>query len=114
MKLLFDQNLSFRLVGLLEDLYPESRHVGSIGLDSASDITIFEYAGSHGFAIVTLDRDFAALSTLRGTLPHIVWMRCGNQPTRVAERLLRLHAPVIDSLTALDSPVCLEIHIPTL
>ena len=35
MNLLFDQNLSPRLVDRLEDLYPNSTHVGDVGLDRA-------------------------------------------------------------------------------
>ena len=33
MKLLFDQNLSPRLIGLVADLFPESNHVFQLGLD---------------------------------------------------------------------------------
>jgi len=36
-KLLFDQNLSSRLVARLADLYPGSAHVQSLGLDTFSD-----------------------------------------------------------------------------
>jgi len=32
MKLLFDQNLSFRLVRKLADVYPDCQHVRNIGL----------------------------------------------------------------------------------
>ena len=35
MRLLFDQNLSPRLDQSLRDLYPESLHVRSVGLESA-------------------------------------------------------------------------------
>ena len=37
MKLLFDENLSFRLISLLSDLFPGSVHVHDIGLGNASD-----------------------------------------------------------------------------
>jgi predicted nuclease of predicted toxin-antitoxin system len=37
MKLLFDENLSPKLVGLLDDLYPNSVHVRDVGLKSADD-----------------------------------------------------------------------------
>jgi len=35
--LLFDQNLSPRLVNLLADIYPDSAHVDAIGLPTAPD-----------------------------------------------------------------------------
>lgn len=37
MKLLFDENLSHRLVQLLEDLFPNSIHVRDVGLKAADD-----------------------------------------------------------------------------
>ncbi len=53
MKLLFDQNLSFRLCSMLADRYPESSQVRLIGLDRASDRDIWLYAEANGFTIVT-------------------------------------------------------------
>jgi len=40
MKLLFDENLSFRLVASLADIFPESRHVRDAGLLGADDRAI--------------------------------------------------------------------------
>lgn len=37
MKLLFDENLSFRLVAALADLYPGSAHLRDVGLVGAED-----------------------------------------------------------------------------
>jgi predicted nuclease of predicted toxin-antitoxin system len=37
MKLLFDQNLSFRLCQDIADLFPESNHVRLLGLSEAGD-----------------------------------------------------------------------------
>jgi predicted nuclease of predicted toxin-antitoxin system len=52
-KLLLDQNLSPRLVNRLVDLYPDSSHVYLIGLDTAPDLIIWEYARDNEFIIVT-------------------------------------------------------------
>jgi len=57
-KLLFDQNLSFRLVSNLSDWFPGSVHVKEVGLASASDTKIWNYAKQHGFVIVSKDTDF--------------------------------------------------------
>jgi predicted nuclease of predicted toxin-antitoxin system len=46
MKLLFDENLSHKLVRLLEDLFPDSVHVRDVGLKSADDPLVWEYAKS--------------------------------------------------------------------
>ncbi len=37
MKLLFDENLSYKLVRLLEDLFPNSIHVRDVDLKAADD-----------------------------------------------------------------------------
>ena len=42
--LLFDQNLSPRLVTKLTDLYPNSAHVDTLGLGTSSDRDVWEYA----------------------------------------------------------------------
>lgn len=78
MKLLFDQNLSHRLVGLLEDLFPNSIHVRQIGLHEADDLTIWNHAKGHDLVIVTQDSDYADWNKIRGVPPRIVWLRCGN------------------------------------
>ncbi len=44
MKLLFDQNLSPRLVHSLADIYAGSVHVRGIGMREAEDAAIWEYA----------------------------------------------------------------------
>ena len=53
MKLLFDQNLSPKLVNRLADLLPGSSHVQSVGLDCANDDVVWEYARQNEFAIVS-------------------------------------------------------------
>ena len=40
MRLLFDQNLSPRLVSALSDRYPDSLHVRDAGLATADDATV--------------------------------------------------------------------------
>ena len=89
MKLLFDHNLSYRLVGRLGDAFPGSQHVRSVGLHEASDHALWEYASSKGFTIVSKDEDFHQLSFLRGPPPKVVWVKLGNRTTGDVERVLR-------------------------
>ena len=110
MKLLFDQNLSHRLCALLGDLSPLAAQVRTVGLDHASDETIWAFAQREGFTIVTLDADFADIAALRGAPPKVIWLRRGNQPTRVVERLLRDHATLIASFLEADDAACLELY----
>jgi predicted nuclease of predicted toxin-antitoxin system len=51
MKLLFDDNLSFRLCERLEGHFPGSAHVRLVGLTEADDGTIWDYAAARGFAV---------------------------------------------------------------
>jgi predicted nuclease of predicted toxin-antitoxin system len=57
-RLLFDQNLSPRLVVLLSDVYAGCTHVQTVGLDRAGDEAVWTYARERGFTIVTKDSDF--------------------------------------------------------
>jgi predicted nuclease of predicted toxin-antitoxin system len=100
MKLLFDQNLSPRLVTQLADLYPDSNHVYPLGLDRVSDHEVFEYARREGFLLVTKDADFSDLSVLRGFPPKVIWIRRGNCTTITIEQILRRH---YDDIKALDT-----------
>ena len=98
MKLLFDQNLSPRLVRRLADLFPGSSHLSLHALDTANDIAVWEFAKSNGFAIVTKDSDFSELSTLRGFTPKVVWLQIGNCTTEEIVSLLRNHHEAIQQL----------------
>lgn len=89
MKLLFDENLSPRLVGRLVDLYPESAHVDRLGLGGSSDDEVWQYAQQHGFMLVSKDSDFHERSVLRGHPPKVIWIRRGNCSTHQIEQLLR-------------------------
>lgn len=98
MKLLFDQNLSPRLVQRLADVFPDSSHVFFLGLDQADDREVWEYAREHHFAIVSKDADFGEISTLRGVPPQVVWLRVGNCTTNSVEDLLRANHKRIERM----------------
>jgi predicted nuclease of predicted toxin-antitoxin system len=91
-KLLFDENLSPRLVRRIADLFPESLHVRSEGLKQTPDTTVWEYAKSNEFVIVTADSDFFDLATALGSPPKVIWLRGCDYPTSVAEDLIRSQA----------------------
>lgn len=78
MRLLFDQNLSHRLLSALDDLFPSSLRVRLLGLAEADDLSIWNYAKEHQLIIVTQDSDYSDWNKLRGAPPKIIWLRCGN------------------------------------
>ena len=95
MKLLFDHNLSPRLVDHLVDIYPDASHVSLVDLESASDVQVWTYARTNDYIIVTKDSDFNDLSVLYGFPPKILWLRLGNCTTRQIGGLLRTNLQVI-------------------
>jgi predicted nuclease of predicted toxin-antitoxin system len=104
MKVLFDQNLSPKLVDCLADLFPGSNHVQSVGLDCASDDEIWEYARLNDFAIVTKDDDFNNLSVVRGSPPKVIWLQLGNCTTTQVEAVFRARFAAIEAFEK-DTPV---------
>src|SRR5881275_1684361 len=97
MKLLFDQNLSFKLCQTIADLFPDSSHVRSHGLTEVPDRALWDFAKANGCVIVTQDVDFAELAALLGCPPKVIWLRAGNQTTAATAALLRRHAQTIKS-----------------
>ena len=110
MKLLFDQNLSFRLCQNLADVFPESSHVRLLGLSEAGDLALWDYAKANGFAIVSQDADFAEMAVLLRPSPKVIWLRTGNQSTAAISILLRRHADLITAFGKDDDATCLEIY----
>jgi len=88
-KLLFDENLSPRLVAGLSDVFPGPVHVRDVGLSRATDAAIWGYAQDHSPTIVSKDSDFHQANFLRGPPPKVVWIRRGNCTTADIEALLR-------------------------
>jgi len=109
MKLLFDQNLSVKLVTRLADVFPGSAQLRRLMLERSDDRFVWEFAQTHGFTIVTQDADFADMSALLGFPPKVIWLRCGNQTTEFVEVLLRRHAEEIASFCADEQASCMEI-----
>lgn len=96
MKLLFDQNLSHKLVQDLASLYPDSEHLVRLGLASADDDIVWAYARNNGLIIVSKDSDFYHRSMLLGHPPKVVWLKLGNCTTaRVSTVLREAHANIL-------------------
>lgn len=110
MKLLIDQNLSYRLVRPLQEQFPGTEQVRRLGLIDSRDTTIWEYAREREFVILTQDEDFADLSSLRGAPPKVLLLRTGNLPSTQVVELLRSHLLMIYTLLAPESEInCLEL-----
>jgi predicted nuclease of predicted toxin-antitoxin system len=110
-KLLFDENLSPRLPGVLADVYPGSVHVDGCGLGSAEDTAIWRYAKDNGFTIVSKDSDFQERGVLLGQPPKLIWLRAANCSTGEIENLLRAAYQVIKRFVEQAEESCLVLGV---
>jgi predicted nuclease of predicted toxin-antitoxin system len=93
--LLFDENLSPRLVSAMVGSFPGSIHIRDVGLKGATDLEIWSFAQQRGYTIVTKDDDFRGLSLLRGAPPKVLWLVVGNTSTQNISRILLTRRDVI-------------------
>jgi predicted nuclease of predicted toxin-antitoxin system len=100
MRLLFDHNLSRRLVHHLRDVFPEAIHVSMLGLENAPDMIVWSYAQSNGYTIVTKDSDFNDMGFVHGFPPKILWLRLGNSTTQEIESAIRSQINLIRDFIA--------------
>lgn len=95
MKLLFDENLSPKMVMVLADVFPDSVHVDRIGLGGGSDDDVWCYAKENSFIIVSKDSDFYEKSILYGHPPKVILIKRGNCNNRQIQLMLRNKKEVI-------------------
>jgi predicted nuclease of predicted toxin-antitoxin system len=91
-RLLFDQNLSHRLVRALAEIFPGSLHVRDAGLARADDTAVWQFARDAGLTIVTKDSDFNQMCLVYGPPPRVVWLRIGNCATDDVLGIIRYRA----------------------
>lgn len=112
MKLLFDQNISFRLLRKIEVQYPEAKQVKELSLENSTDMQIWEYARVNHYTIVTFDADFYEIANLKGHPPKIIWLRTGNTTTTNLEKIFIKKRELIGDFISnpdLKNIACLEI-----
>lgn len=110
MKLLLDENISFRVLKIITPIFPESIHVGNSGDSVKEDFEIFSFAKAKGFTIVTFDEDFYEIQLLKGHPPKIIWLRFGNSSNlQVSNKLIENKSAIISFLSDSDAGI-LEIY----
>jgi predicted nuclease of predicted toxin-antitoxin system len=88
-----DMNLPATMKNWFSDLsgYP-CLHFADLGFEVESDVAVLDRARGMGTIILTKDRDFADLISVRGAPPQVVWLRIGNATNR---RLRLLVSPLV-------------------
>ncbi len=77
----------------MAELFPGSAHVFDTGMARFTpDESVWAYAGSNGFSIVTADADFLRLLDERGAPPKVIHLERCDYKTRAVEDLLRRNA----------------------
>jgi predicted nuclease of predicted toxin-antitoxin system len=88
MRLIADENISWRLKKLLPDweILPSNEIKSNKRL---TDLMIWKFAKANQYTIVTFDEDFSELQNLFSYPPKIIWLRTGNVSTNEIASLLR-------------------------
>jgi predicted nuclease of predicted toxin-antitoxin system len=103
MKLLFDQNISYRILKKIDSFFPDAQQTGGLNLSQSTDFEIWDFARINHFCIVTFDSDFIDISLLRGFPPKIIWLKFGNSSTdQIAGVLLKNQALIKEFLDSSD------------
>ncbi|MBW1815985.1 MAG: DUF5615 family PIN-like protein [Deltaproteobacteria bacterium] len=101
MKFVVDNALSPMLAHALKHAGYDTVHVKDVGLASASDEEIFEFAVSQGRIIISADTDFGTLLALRESAePSVLLFRKGpeRRPERQAALLFANLSTIKDAL----------------
>jgi predicted nuclease of predicted toxin-antitoxin system len=100
MKLLLDQGLPRSAASHLRAASIEAVHTGEIGLGTAADSAILQWARDDGRIVVTFDADFHALLALSGAdAPSVVRIRIqGLDGEACAQLLMRVLGQCADDL----------------
>jgi predicted nuclease of predicted toxin-antitoxin system len=109
MKLLFDQNISHRILKYLPADFAGSSSVKTETLINATDHRIWDFAQMNDFIIVTQDSDFNDLNLLYGSPPKLIRIRLGNLKTRVLANILIKYSEDIKKFTEDKNLSCFEI-----
>lgn len=97
MKLLFDGNISFRIVEMVKSQFPGASQVRQHSLESSSDLVVWNFATQNNLCIVTKDSDFNDLAIAKGFPPKVLWIKTGNCTTDAIAQLLISHHETIES-----------------
>jgi predicted nuclease of predicted toxin-antitoxin system len=106
MKFLLDENISRRIIPLLNDSLGEITYLLSpkTGLvPPVSDHLVWKYAKENGYHILTRDEDFIKLSLLFGSPPKVVFLNTGNLTNQYLADIIRKNVDQIKEFISSES-----------
>jgi len=98
MKFVVDHQLSPKLSKFLQGAGHDSVHVTMVGLDTADDRTLWQWAQRESRIVVSKDVDLFFLANRPGDNGRLVWVRLGNCRS---EAMIEAFTRSLDSLVAL-------------
>ena len=110
MKLLLDQNLSYKLKKRLRDLFPEIVHVSDFGMMEADDLKVWNFAKLNNYTIATCDVDFFDILLVKGFPPKVIWIKKGNSSTLSIYEAIYSRIDLILEFEHSPESGCLEIY----
>jgi len=111
MKLLLDANISWRIVKLIENDFPDCFHSKDIPVNQpAKDLEIWEFAGKNNFTVLTHDDDFEKLLLLKGVPPKVIILKTFNKNTKQIAEILISKKDTIESFISNEELMILEIY----
>ena len=108
-KLLFDNNISHRVIAKISAVFPNANHVMLESLDESTDIDVWRFARQNSYTIVTKDSDFNDLAIYRGTPPKIIWLKIGNCKVSQIAKILIDNSDIIKTFLDNSDSSILEI-----
>ena len=100
MKLLLDNNISFRILPALKLIFSEVKHVVELDMDESSDSEIAEYAVNNSYIIVTKDQDFTDIAVRTNSSDiKVILIRRGNCSTSQIEQILSGSKEIIEAFS---------------
>ncbi len=108
MKLLLDENISQRLIGVVSHAL-ECTHLEVILERGVADSAVWEYAKTNDLIILSKDNDFRQRAFVFGPPPKVIWLDVGNARTsEIAvlllanlEQIRRFHDNPVEGLLVL-------------
>ena len=110
-KFLIDENLSQRLVAVLNEAFEgNNSHVSIENLLNSTDKQIWEFAKTKNYCILTKDWDYSFMSAAYGCPPKVIRLNCGNKTTTFIAAILKNKFIIIQEFLV-DEDLCyLEIE----
>lgn len=107
MKLLLDENLSWRMIKMLESISEEIIHVSNLKITQpGDDISIWNYAKKNGFTIISKDDDFEKIVLMRKAPPKLIYLKTYNLDTKkLVDLMIENKDKIIEFVNSNDNDI---------